>query len=120
MHWFAPALRQRGDRRPRWLVALLALAVLLLPVHVLQARSLAPDTMPNIMAAQHDHGDCHHGKPSKADPAQHCAACGVCHVLDVVIVQFQLSRELPDQPTARPEPVRHGRSPQPDLHPPLS
>jgi hypothetical protein len=92
---------------------LLALALALLPLHGVAAKTLV---QPAVAA---DMGDCHGQKMPDGDGST-CTNCSACHA-----VQLEPIQHLPEQghaadPAAALPIKLHGRDLQPDLHPPLA
>ena len=111
--------------RHPWFAWFLAVALALLPLHAMAAKQLH-----QAMQA----GDCHgsaghadHGKTPGKTPdktgdigAPACPGCSACHAVETVSALDMVLPGYAAAPIAEPEPVLHGLSPQPDLHPPLA
>ena len=104
-----------ASRHP-WFAWLIALAIVLLPLHSAMAK---PAVDPAALA---DMGDCH-GKKPPATPdadAPPCPGCGACHAVQDVVPATMLLPGHVAAPEAEVGLILHGSTPQPDLHPPLA
>lgn len=103
--------------RHPWFAWLLALALALLPLHAMAAKSAPQDVAAADMGA--GPGDCHGDKKAPDADGPACSGCNVCHAAqDVTQVLILLPGHVA-LPEATLVPILRGTTTQPDLHPPL-